>query len=124
MQGIKSALAFAAFLTAASSAQAANISAADWGTTADGRKIQLFTLTGPNGLVEAGRDVVVAGDAAGVVAPSSGEGIYYAMDCARRVAQATHQALQTGNSNVLRISQCDHRAASHQPRIRNFLDSR
>ncbi|MFO1246679.1 MAG: aldose epimerase family protein [Alphaproteobacteria bacterium] len=50
MQGIKSALAFAAFLTAASSAHAANISAADWGTTADGRKIQLFTLTGPNGL--------------------------------------------------------------------------
>ena len=26
-----------------------------------------------------GRDVVLAGDAAGVVAPSSGEGIYYAM---------------------------------------------
>jgi geranylgeranyl reductase len=26
-----------------------------------------------------GRDVVLAGDAAGVVAPASGEGIYYAM---------------------------------------------
>ena len=26
-----------------------------------------------------GRDVVLAGDAAGIVAPASGEGIYYAM---------------------------------------------
>ena len=49
-----------------------------------------------------GRDVVVIGDAAGVVAPSSGEGIYYAMDCARRVAQAAHQALKTGNSACLK----------------------
>jgi len=49
-----------------------------------------------------GRDVIVAGDAAGVVAPSSGEGIYYAMDCARRVAQATHQALKTGNGACLK----------------------
>ena len=38
-----------ALLLAASSAQAANITAADWGTTADGGKIQLFTLTGPRG---------------------------------------------------------------------------
>jgi len=44
----------------------------------------------------------VIGDAAGVVAPSSGEGIYYAMDCARRVAQAAHQALKTGNSACLK----------------------
>jgi geranylgeranyl diphosphate/geranylgeranyl-bacteriochlorophyllide a reductase len=49
-----------------------------------------------------GRDVVVIGDAAGVVAPSSGEGIYYAMDCARRVSQAAHQALKTGNSACLK----------------------
>ena len=49
-----------------------------------------------------GRDVIVAGDAAGVVAPSSGEGIYYAMDCARRVAHATHQALKTGNGACLK----------------------
>ena len=49
-----------------------------------------------------GRDVVVVGDAAGVVAPSSGEGIYYAMDCARRVAVATDKALQTGNGACLR----------------------
>ncbi|NVO05628.1 MAG: geranylgeranyl diphosphate reductase [Rhodoferax sp.] len=49
-----------------------------------------------------GRDVVVTGDAAGVVAPSSGEGIYYAMDCARFVAAAVHQALQTGNAACLK----------------------
>jgi geranylgeranyl reductase len=49
-----------------------------------------------------GRDVVIAGDAAGVVAPSSGEGIYYAMDCARRVAAGVHAALQTGNPACLR----------------------
>ncbi|MEL6977505.1 MAG: geranylgeranyl diphosphate reductase [Pseudomonadota bacterium] len=38
-----------------------------------------------------GRDVVLAGDAAGVVAPSSGEGIYYAMvggECAAEAAEA------------------------------------
>jgi geranylgeranyl diphosphate/geranylgeranyl-bacteriochlorophyllide a reductase len=49
-----------------------------------------------------GRDVVLVGDAAGVVAPSSGEGIYYAMDSARRVAQAAHQALKTGQGAALR----------------------
>jgi len=49
-----------------------------------------------------GRDVVVIGDAAGVVAPSSGEGIYYAMDCARCVAKAAHEALKTGNSACLK----------------------
>jgi geranylgeranyl reductase len=35
-----------------------------------------------------GRDVVLAGDAAGVVAPSSGEGIYYAMVGGRVAATA------------------------------------
>jgi geranylgeranyl diphosphate/geranylgeranyl-bacteriochlorophyllide a reductase len=49
-----------------------------------------------------GRDVVVVGDAAGVVAPSSGEGIYYAMDCARTVAQAAHEALSTNNPACLK----------------------
>jgi geranylgeranyl reductase len=49
-----------------------------------------------------GRDVVLTGDAAGVVAPSSGEGIYYAMDCARFVAAAVHQTLQTGQAVHLR----------------------
>lgn len=50
MQGFKTALWVALFWAAASSAQAANISSADWGSAADGRKIQLFTLTGPKGL--------------------------------------------------------------------------
>jgi len=49
-----------------------------------------------------GRDVVLVGDAAGVVAPSSGEGIYYAMDCARRVATGVHEALRTGKPAALR----------------------
>jgi len=49
-----------------------------------------------------GRDVVATGDAAGVVAPSSGEGIYYAMDCGRMVGQAVHQALQTGQGSCLK----------------------
>ena len=50
MQGFKTAFLLALFFTAASSAHAANITAADWGATADGRKIQLFTLTNPKGL--------------------------------------------------------------------------
>jgi len=49
-----------------------------------------------------GRDVLVVGDAAGVVAPSSGEGIYYAMDCARTMARAAHMALKTGNPSCLK----------------------
>lgn len=40
-----------------------------------------------------GRDVVVAGDAAGVVAPASGEGIYYAMATGRLAAEAVDAAL-------------------------------
>jgi geranylgeranyl reductase len=48
-----------------------------------------------------GRDVVVAGDAAGVVAPSSGEGIYYAMACGRFAAEAVQQALATGDARAL-----------------------
>ena len=50
MQGFKLAIALALIVTAASSAHAANITEADWGKTADGGKIQLFTLTGPKGL--------------------------------------------------------------------------
>ncbi len=50
MQGFKTALLVALFWAAASTAQAANITEADWGTTADSRKVQLFTLTGPKGL--------------------------------------------------------------------------
>ena len=50
MQGFKLAIALGFLITAASSAHAANITSTDWGATADGRKIQLFTLTGPKGL--------------------------------------------------------------------------
>jgi geranylgeranyl reductase len=48
-----------------------------------------------------GRDVVVAGDAAGVVAPASGEGIYYAMLSGRMAADAVADALQTGDARCL-----------------------
>ena len=40
-----------------------------------------------------GRDVVLAGDAAGVVAPASGEGIYYAMTGGRLAAEAVDRFL-------------------------------
>lgn len=48
-----------------------------------------------------GRDVVLAGDAAGVVAPASGEGIYYAMYGGRVAAQAVHRFLATGDAKAL-----------------------
>jgi geranylgeranyl reductase len=48
-----------------------------------------------------GRDVVLAGDAAGVVAPASGEGIYYAMVGGRMAAEAVDEAIETGNPRVL-----------------------
>ena len=48
-----------------------------------------------------GRDVVVTGDAAGVVAPASGEGIYYAMTSARCTAAAAASFLATGNPRAL-----------------------
>ncbi|RZL35212.1 MAG: geranylgeranyl diphosphate reductase [Rubrivivax sp.] len=48
-----------------------------------------------------GRDVVLAGDAAGVVAPASGEGIYYAMLGGRLAAEAVHAMLQTGDARAL-----------------------
>ncbi|MEL6551044.1 MAG: geranylgeranyl diphosphate reductase [Pseudomonadota bacterium] len=47
------------------------------------------------------RDVVLAGDAAGVVAPSSGEGIYYAMMGGRVAALAVESALATGEARAL-----------------------
>jgi geranylgeranyl reductase len=49
-----------------------------------------------------GRDVVLAGDAAGVVAPASGEGIYYAMTGGRLAADAATEFLTTGDPNALR----------------------
>ncbi|MDW8398484.1 MAG: geranylgeranyl diphosphate reductase [Acetobacteraceae bacterium] len=48
-----------------------------------------------------GRDVVLAGDAAGVVAPASGEGIYYAMLGGRLAAEAVREALATGDARAL-----------------------
>ena len=51
-----------------------------------------------------GRDVVLAGDAAGVVAPSSGEGIYYAMMGGRVAATAAQATLATGRASKLRIA--------------------
>ncbi len=49
-----------------------------------------------------GRDVLVAGDAAGVVAPASGEGIYYAMEGGRLAAEAANTFLATGRARALR----------------------
>ena len=49
-----------------------------------------------------GADVIVAGDAAGVVAPASGEGIYYAMVCGRVVGTAASAFLKTGDAKQLR----------------------
>jgi geranylgeranyl reductase len=49
-----------------------------------------------------GRNILLAGDAAGTVAPSSGEGIYYAMLCGRLSADAVEQVLVTGKSSALR----------------------
>lgn len=49
-----------------------------------------------------GRNVLLTGDAAGTVAPASGEGIHYAMLCGRLCAQAVHQCLETGKPSALR----------------------
>lgn len=48
-----------------------------------------------------GRDVLVAGDAAGVVAPASGEGIYYAMASGRMAGEAVARALATNDARAL-----------------------
>ena len=48
-----------------------------------------------------GRSVVLAGDAAGVVAPASGEGIYYAMAGGRFAADAVESYLATGDARAL-----------------------
>ncbi len=49
-----------------------------------------------------GRDIVLAGDAAGVVAPASGEGIYYAMVGGRLAAEAVDAFCTTGDARELR----------------------
>ncbi|MEQ9261076.1 MAG: geranylgeranyl diphosphate reductase [Roseovarius sp.] len=51
-----------------------------------------------------GRDVVLAGDAAGVVAPSSGEGIYYAMVGGRVAATAATACLASGRARDLQLA--------------------
>ncbi len=48
-----------------------------------------------------GRNVVLAGDAAGVVAPASGEGIYYALEGGRLAADSVEELLATGNVKAL-----------------------
>jgi geranylgeranyl reductase len=48
-----------------------------------------------------GRDVLLAGDAADVVAPASGEGIYYAMLGGRLAAEAVDLCLKTGDAKAL-----------------------
>ena len=51
-----------------------------------------------------GRDVVLAGDAAGVVAPSSGEGIFYAMAGGRAAATAAQAFLRSGKASELKLA--------------------
>ena len=51
-----------------------------------------------------GRDVVLAGDAAGVVAPSSGEGIYYAMVGGQVAARAALAFLASQNVRDLKLA--------------------
>ena len=55
----------------------------------------------PLPLWDDGREVVLAGDAAGVVAPASGEGIFYAMTGGRVAGDAVEQALATGSARAL-----------------------
>jgi geranylgeranyl diphosphate/geranylgeranyl-bacteriochlorophyllide a reductase len=63
---------------------------------------------------ENGRDVVLAGDAAGVVAPASGEGIFYAMTGGRLAAQSVDQALRTGDARALCLARKDFMRAHGQ----------
>lgn len=49
-----------------------------------------------------GRNVILTGDAAGVVAPASGEGIYYAMRCGQLVAFAVQKSLLEQSPKALR----------------------
>jgi len=48
-----------------------------------------------------GRDVLLAGDAAGVVAPASGEGIYYAMVGGRLAGESVAEFLISGKAKAL-----------------------
>jgi geranylgeranyl reductase len=48
-----------------------------------------------------GRNVLLAGDAAGVVAPASGEGIFYAMTGGRLAAAAVNEFCESGDARAL-----------------------
>ncbi len=48
-----------------------------------------------------GRDVLLAGDAAGIVAPASGEGIYYAMLGGQLAAESAEAFLKSGDAREL-----------------------
>jgi geranylgeranyl reductase len=56
-----------------------------------------------------GESVLLAGDAAGVVAPASGEGIYYAMLGGQLAGEAVERFLATGDARALRDAR-DHAA--------------
>ncbi len=58
----------------------------------------------PLGRWDNGRDVVLAGDASGVVAPASGEGIYYAMLGGELAAEAVEALLATGDVRSLKLA--------------------
>ncbi len=58
----------------------------------------------PLGRWDDGRGVVLAGDAAGVVAPASGEGLYYAMLGGRLASDAVDCFLATGEVRALRTA--------------------
>ncbi len=60
-----------------------------------------------------GRDLVLAGDAAGVVAPSSGEGIYYAMVGGQEAANAVLSFLENGDPAKLKLAR-KHFMSNHQ----------
>ena len=51
-----------------------------------------------------GRGLILAGDAAGVVAPASGEGIYYAMASGRFAAQAADEFCRSGDPRALGLA--------------------
>jgi geranylgeranyl reductase len=58
----------------------------------------------PLGRWDDGRNVVLAGDAAGVVAPASGEGIYYALAGGRYAAEAAKAFCTTGDVRNLKLA--------------------
>ena len=66
-----------------------------------------------------GRDVLLAGDAAGVVAPASGEGIYYAMVGGQLAAQAAAEFLASGEARALAGARRRFMRA-HRPRVLDF----